>query len=148
MGKSQRTKGAAFERLVANLLKPLWAEARRGLVQSRAAGEDSDVTGTPFWIECKAHRQVSIPAAYAQATAAKAQRADPRPALVVSKNDRGEVLATMSLADWMQLVERAQDQRDVEIARERLDEIQRHPETVVTGAALESRLGLLATGKK
>lgn len=66
MGKYQRTKGAKFERYVANLWKAAgFPNARRGIGQMRAAGEvaDADPLGgeparpergeLPLWIEAK-----------------------------------------------------------------------------------------------
>lgn len=52
MGLKSRQKGKRIERYVANLLKEIWPNARRGLTQSRGATEP-DVTGTPFWVEVK-----------------------------------------------------------------------------------------------
>src|SRR5690606_40442438 len=91
-------KGATFERWVANQLKQLWPEARRGVGQARAGSEVPDVSHTPFWIEAKHRKKCSIPAAYRQAVEAT----DGRPVLVITKEDRAEPLVTMTLADWLQ----------------------------------------------
>lgn len=56
MGKASRDKGASFERRVANDLKALGVDARRGLGQSRAGGEVPDVDVAGWWIECKHHK--------------------------------------------------------------------------------------------
>lgn len=67
MGKKSRDKGKRIERYVANLLKEIWPEARRGLTQSRGAIEP-DVVGTPFWVEVKGGKHPPKPeVAYEQA---------------------------------------------------------------------------------
>ena len=103
MGRWQREKGAAFERAIANLLKPLWPDARRGIGQARAANEVPDVDGTPWWIETKAHRQVSIQAAYRQGIDAAEGR---RPVAVVSRDATGQLSSCLrkrlSRRPWQQ----------------------------------------------
>jgi uncharacterized protein YunC (DUF1805 family) len=94
IGKSSITKGKVFERAMANLLKGIYPQARRGIGQARAGGEVPDVDGTPFWVEAKAHKKVQIQAAFAQAVEASAGK---RPVLVVSKDNGQPVLATMKL---------------------------------------------------
>lgn len=49
-----RQRGHELERLVANILKKWWPDAKRGL-QSRGAAKDkvADVINVPFWVECK-----------------------------------------------------------------------------------------------
>jgi hypothetical protein len=83
MGRWSRNKGAGWERLVATDLKQIFPEARRGLGQARSAKEVSDVEGTPWWVECKRGKRVSIRAALAQARAAT----DGRPLLIVVRED-------------------------------------------------------------
>ena len=96
MSAMQRRKGAAWERAVANTLKAIWPDARRGLDQPQDGGHEPDITGTPYWLEAKAHRLVNIPAAIRQALEAS----DGRPPVAVTKSDRAPPLATMLLADW------------------------------------------------
>lgn len=81
-GRRARQKGNEFMRRVANLLKPLYPNARRGL-QSRDGSEFADVEGTPFWIECKDQKRPSLFGAHRQA--AEAQEADDRPILLILK---------------------------------------------------------------
>ena len=66
-GRRSKAKGASFEREVRALLRDLWPEAKRGIGQARSAKEVSDVEGTPFWIECKSRKQVSVLDALEQA---------------------------------------------------------------------------------
>lgn len=87
-GRRSRRKGSAFEREIANALKPYFPKARRGIGQARSGGEVCDVEGTPYWIETKRHKRCSIPAAWRQACEAT----DGRPCLVISKDDGGPVL--------------------------------------------------------
>jgi hypothetical protein len=90
-GRYSRNKGANFERLVANLLRPVFSESRRGIGQARSAGEVADVEGTPFWVECKRHKKCSVPGAMQQAQAAT----DGRPCVVVTKDDYGPIRVTI-----------------------------------------------------
>ena len=79
-----RTKGHNFERVVASDLKQIFPEAKRGLAQARGNGRECpDVDGTPFHVECKRGKRVSIRAALAQARAAT----DGRPLLIVVRED-------------------------------------------------------------
>lgn len=99
MSKLSRDKGAAYERLVAKMLAIVWPASARGLKQCRDASEDPDVTGTPFWVECKHQRNVSIQAALKQGEEAT----DGRPVVVVTRNNRGPDMVTMRLTDWIDL---------------------------------------------
>ena len=101
MGKMQRTKGASFERESANALKDIYPEARRGIGQARSAGEVCDVEGTPFWLELKHHRLVSIQGAFTQAVEASAGR---RPPVVISKDNRSRILVTMDFEQFRKLL--------------------------------------------
>lgn len=101
MGRMQRRKGASFECAMANALKPVYPEARRGIGQVRTAGEVADVEKTPWWIECKHHKVVNIRAAMKQA----AESTDGRPCVVISRCNDEPVLVTMRFDDWLALVE-------------------------------------------
>lgn len=90
-GKASRTKGHNFERKIANLLKPLFPNAKRGY-QTRFGGiEECDVEGTPFHIECKIGKRIGVPAAIRQM---EADCGDREPVLV-SKRDREGIYVTM-----------------------------------------------------
>lgn len=101
MGKRSRDKGAGFERAVADVLRIVWPDAKRGLQQSRCAKEAPDVTGTPYWVECKVGAKPNILGAFDQAKEAT----DGRPVLVVTKVDRHEPLVTLALVDFIKLCE-------------------------------------------
>jgi hypothetical protein len=103
MGKSQRTKGHAWERAVAIHFRELYPEAKRGVDQSQAGGHSPDVDETPFWIECKVGARPNLMAALRQAEARK-NKSDRRPSLVAAKQDREEPTVTMRLVDFMRLL--------------------------------------------
>lgn len=67
MGKSQRDKGHGFERRVAKDLREFWPEAKRGFQTRGGTSEAPDVDGTPFFVECKAHKRVDRDKAMTQA---------------------------------------------------------------------------------
>lgn len=95
-GRASRIKGHSFEREIAIKLRKYYPGARRGL-QYRDGAECSDVIGTPWFIECKRHRKVSI-----QQAAYQAEQAKPgsQAFLVVSKDDRGKLLVTMEWEEF------------------------------------------------
>lgn len=79
LGRRSKTKGADFERLIAKRFQAVYADAKRGIGQARSAKEVSDVDGTPWWVECKHRKDVSVPAALRQAR----KDGDGRPVVVV-----------------------------------------------------------------
>lgn len=103
MGARSRRKGAGFEREVAEHLRPVWPAAKRGLGQARDARGLADVEGTPYHVQCKHGLQPNIVAALAQADRDRDAPGDKRPALVVTRRDRGDTLVTMRLGDFVQL---------------------------------------------
>ena len=103
-GKRSRDKGARFERETANLLKPTYPEAVRGVGQTQASSNGCDVEGSPFWIECKAGKVTNIEGAFKQALEAKQKAKDERPILVISKRDRQPIKATLLLEDLLKLI--------------------------------------------
>ncbi len=60
IGKMARRKGASFEREIADMLRDVWAGAKRGLGQARSAKEVCDVEGTPWWLELKCKQKPNI----------------------------------------------------------------------------------------
>jgi len=106
-GKSSRTKGHNFERLVARTLRFSFPDARRG--KQYTGGRECDVEGTPFRIECKRLKTVRIGdviRAIAQAEADGHKWNDDRPCMAIHKEDRGNVYVTMKLSVASTLVER------------------------------------------
>jgi hypothetical protein len=88
---NSRRKGHSFERLMAISLRKIWPEARRGL-QYQDGAECPDVTGTPYWVECKIGKRTNIKAALRQATE---DSKGTKPVLVITRDDRQPVLVTM-----------------------------------------------------
>ncbi len=117
MGRYSRTKGAAFEREIANALKVLWPGARRGIGQARNAGEVPDVDGTPYWIETKHHKRVNIRKAYDQAVKAQGARPSREGGVLVISRDTGNRtdLATMSLDAFVAFVARLHRAIDLKV---------------------------------
>lgn len=84
-GRRSRTKGKGYEREVANALKPVYPDARRGW-QSRQGDDEADVEETPWWIECKVGAAPNVWGAFKQADAAT----DGRPVVCfIKRNSKG-----------------------------------------------------------
>lgn len=96
MGKLSRRKGASFERQVAKVLGGF----RAGTLQS-GTRKLSDVEGTEYWVETKHQKRVNIQAAIEQAREARDKAGDGRLLLVVSKDNRGLILCTMLLDEFI-----------------------------------------------
>lgn len=92
-GKGSRDKGHGYERTVANYLKAIYPEAKRGL-QGRGGFEAPDVDGTPLYIECKRKQKVAgVLGSYYRAQA----ESDGRPAVVVVREDGRPEVALVPL---------------------------------------------------
>jgi len=125
VGKLSRTKGADFERDIAVELRVLYPSARRGAqMQARlglkAAAEEkfADVEGTPWWVECKHGKSISIHGALAQGTAAT----DGRAVIAITRIDRHAAVASMYLQDFMHLLRDVEDARKLRLAIDELRE--------------------------
>lgn len=109
-GRHSRNKGAAYEREVANDLKPIFEDSRRGIGQTRSGGDVPDVAGCgPFWVECKKQARTYPRAALKQAeTAMKVAHAkgqkDHFIPVAVCRDDRDKATVTMYLDDWKSLI--------------------------------------------
>lgn len=112
MSRLSRTKGATFERLLAARWRELglYPEARRGIGQARSGGEVCDVEGTPWWVEAKHRKAVSVPAALKQAGEASDAAftgAEWRPPVVIAR-EHGQrlehALAVMWRSDALDLL--------------------------------------------
>lgn len=108
MSARSRRKGAGWERELAELLREVWPEAKRGIGQSRHGGECCDVEGTPYWIEAKVGQQTNPRAAVRQAEAAT----DGRPVVAVCKDNappggKPDVWVVMRLETAMAMWRRA-----------------------------------------
>ena len=105
MGKSERDKGARFERQIANILKERGYEARRGQQYCGTSG-DADVVGLPgVHIEAKAVERLNISTAYAQSVRDAREGEVP---VVIHKKSREPIMITLTLADFLDFYERAE----------------------------------------
>jgi len=109
VGKAQRTKGHSFEREIAIRFRELFPGARRGL-QYRDGSDASDVIGTPWWVECKHQKNVSIKASLEQAREACGGKVP----LVVSRDDRKPIIASMYFDDFINLLKNFYTKKEVE----------------------------------
>lgn len=101
-GKGRRNKGANFERRVAADLREIFPEAKRGFQTRGGTAEAPDVDGTPFYIECKAHKKVDREAAYAQALQGSIGKTNNIP-VAICKDDRKPPVVRMVLGDLVYL---------------------------------------------
>lgn len=107
MGRSQRTKGHNFERKMAAELRAAFAlpDICRGVDQAQDGGKCPDVDRVPgWWVECKTGAATSPKAAMTQALERLQQLEDGRKPVAITHDDRGPVLATILLEDWIDLV--------------------------------------------
>lgn len=106
MGKSQRTKGASYEREVAKQFsEAINSYFARNIGQSRDGGNDIDVG--PLCIEAKRRKSLkTIESWMAQAQAAadtRAARGRIAYPVVVARQDAGESLIVFRLDDFLEL---------------------------------------------
>jgi len=105
-GRGARLKGSNFERSLAKLLtEKTNKEFKRGLGQTRLGGEEvSDVYSDELpliHIEAKCQKRCNIKAAIQQAT--DDTRETGKIPVVITKDDRSEILVTMKINDWLEL---------------------------------------------
>lgn len=102
MSRSQREKGARGEREAAAALRDVYPSADRAPMQSRGAKRDGcEVVGTPFHVEVKIGAKPPVLAAMRQAV----RDTKGAPPLVMTRQDRGEWLATMRWSDLAALLQ-------------------------------------------
>jgi hypothetical protein len=93
MGRSQRVKGATFERDIAQRLG-----AKRNIGQARDGGDD--ITLGRFRIECKRRKRLGTVQAWLSQAEASCEHADDLP-VVIARQDHGEPLVLMRFEDWL-----------------------------------------------
>ena len=110
-GLMSRNKGKDFERTIAKAFRMLYPTAKRTLTQQRDSGEAPDVEIPDWWLECKAHKVVSIRKAFEQAVD-EVTRANSRlkPAAVTKDNGK-EVLVTIQLTTFLDLLKELEASR-------------------------------------
>jgi hypothetical protein len=100
MGKYQRTRGATYEREVANDLKDTFGiDAKRNLTQTRDSGGDILIDG--FLIECKRRKAIAVYEWMEQAD--KSCKGSEKP-IVVCRADGEKSLAIMKWEDFKTLL--------------------------------------------
>ena len=98
MGKSQRTKGAGFEREIVRALKDMGYDADRNLDQWRDGG--GDIRMDHWMFECKRRAKISVYEWMEQA--AKAANDEQVP-VVVARGDNKEALAILRFRDFLEI---------------------------------------------
>jgi hypothetical protein len=86
-GKARRIKGHDWEREVAKWFRSLYPGAKRGY-QARGDSKAADVTGVPFWLECKCQERIQLLRWWRQAEEDSGQA---EPALCIKKPGSGDV---------------------------------------------------------
>lgn len=102
-GKKNRAKGQRFEREVAKIMRErLDVNCRRS---SQSAGAySSDLIVKSFWVECKSGQRPNIPGAMEQAIGDLAKSGKNKKPIAVTKKDRSDVLVTMLMDDFLEIV--------------------------------------------
>jgi len=117
MSKLSRDKGARFERVVANLLKPVFGEKTiRSSGQCFSGDTRADVDCPHLWVECKVGKRPNIKAALEQAEEAKASSGSDKTCVAVCKWDRQLPTATLRLDDFIEILKlayRSDDGEDI-----------------------------------
>ena len=98
MGKSQRTKGAGFEREIVRALKEMGYDADRNLDQWRDGG--GDIRLDHWMIECKRRAKISVYEWMEQAIKAANDKQVP---VVVARGDNKEALAILRFRDFLEI---------------------------------------------
>ena len=115
-GRGARVKGFQFERDIAKIFTDTTGvEFKRGLGQTRGGGADvpdvvpeDNALADRIHIECKRQKVCSIKGAMKQATDDVAKRIEQTPEtnpmpIVITKDDRKDILVTMQLNDFLLL---------------------------------------------
>ena len=100
MGKSQRTKGAGFEREIVRALKEMGYDADRNLDQWRDGG--GDIRLDHWMFECKRRAKISI---YEWMEQAKVSAKGEKMPVVICRADGKESLVIFTLDDAITLMQ-------------------------------------------
>lgn len=104
MSKLSIRKGKNFERLIARYLRYAFPDARRGF-QFRGITEQYDIENTGiFAIECKHHKRVSISKEFTKFKKICAQKHQDKIPVLVSRDNRGDILATLDFKHFVCLL--------------------------------------------
>jgi hypothetical protein len=113
MGKAQRTKGAVFEREIANDLGAFFKlPVKRNIGQARDGGDD--ITLQPFRIECKRRAGIAVYPWMEQCVAACKPGDIP---VVVARADQKDAVVLLRYADFKQMAKAMIGSTDADIFR-------------------------------
>lgn len=102
MGRSQRTKGAVYEREVAAKLgEALGVDVKRRIGQSRDGGHDLDGTGK-LVVECKRRKTLTTVESWLRQAEAAAQAVEGGVPVVIAREDAGKDLIVMRLDTFLE----------------------------------------------
>ncbi len=102
MGKSQRTKGAAYEREVASdLSDALGCEVKRNITQARDGGDDIPLG--PYRVECKRRKTLTTLYGWMAQIERSCATSGGTP-VVIARGDGGPSLVVMEFATFTRLV--------------------------------------------
>jgi Holliday junction resolvase len=102
MSKMQRTKGATFEREIANDLTESWGvKVKRNLGQARDSGDD--ITVPPFRIECKRRKGIAVYEWLEQCEMACYKVMRREFPVVIARADHKEPIVIMRYSDWKRI---------------------------------------------
>lgn len=93
MGKSQKRKGADFERKIAELF-----QTERVGLRGKPDGDDADVVHDEFYIQCKKYNRI---AAYKWLKKTVDECPEDKIPIVIAQEDRGEIFVMMLLEDYL-----------------------------------------------
>ena len=115
MSKSQRTKGATYERDVCSAIQDATGlDVKRNIGQSRDGGDD--ITLPPYRIECKRRAKIATYEFMDQCAKSCGQNDVP---VVVMRGDGRESLVVMKFSDWIKLAKEEMVHENVQKMRER-----------------------------
>mgnify|MGYP003152027700 CR=1 FL=1 len=100
MGRHSRTKGVAWERKVASILREHGFDAKRTFGQYRKGDEDPDVVTPNLWVECKRGKSIAYEKAIDQAIG-DSEGSGLIP-IVICKKDHKEPLVILRLSDFLE----------------------------------------------
>ena len=110
--RANRAKGHSFERQVANQLREIYPDARRGL-QYQDGSIAPDVVIGDYWVECKRSARNTQPkTALDQAIEACSKAKSDKVPITVTKDDRRDALVTMRFSDFLELLIKLKKEND------------------------------------
>jgi hypothetical protein len=109
VSKSQRTKGAAYEREVCDalfdLIPALTPKPKRNIGQARDGGNDitTMIAGIKFIIECKRRKTLGTVYQWLKQAEEACESIDERP-IVIARQDQGGSIVIMTLEDFAHVI--------------------------------------------